>query len=354
MPCFLLAALSQPAQAIAPGDVVLDQTNIIDSSSAPFLSAHGAGSPAVMWDEVRSRWVMVFEYQSATTDPDCPHGIWGLALTTTTDLDGLTGWSTPISVYEPTVDGSYKSCVVAHPATYWRTANRRNLGVIFKGETDLSNCAVGDDPNTCVYAGIGHMNISFDNTGAYSSYGITASARVDMATLFPGTQYGFQSPVFSATSNLYTVLIQIGSDIYTSQTSNPQSANWSNVTLVQTAGATSWDADELFGQELVCGDNTGEVIAFQGGRTFSPGGAHIAEAGMGLMTSVDGGVSWSLDPNPLVTWNNDTDWRHWAAKKVGTDAYFFWVVNKVGGMLQIDRYSANVVTTPVPKNSACP
>lgn len=315
------------AHALQPGSVTFDSSPILDASSAGFMP-YGPGSSSMLYDDVNSKYVMVMEYQASWTSPICPHGVWGVALSTTTDPEGDSGWSPPIQVFEPSVDGSYKSCVAAHPEAFWLSANRRNLGIVFKAEGDTASCTVGANRNTCVYTGIGSIQVTFNRAGVVTGINPSASPLVNVAAQFPDSEFGFQSPLLFANVGEYYMLVQVAGDLYFTTATNP-TGPWSPLTYLMSPADNNfpWALDELFGQELICGA-PGEIISFQGGRTWQPGSTNILEAGWSLMRSTNNGRSWTLDPTPIVTWNNDFDWRHWSIVTLGPDEYFFFVTMK--------------------------
>lgn len=349
MLCVVTILAPTVAQALAPGDVIEDGSPIFDDTSAAF-APNGLGSPAVFWDDRLNRWIMITEYQSAATDPDCPHGIWGLAYSTTTDATGASGWTAPVSLAEPTVDGSYRSCVMAHPGGMFGynvvlgTTNYRQLYILFKAETDEAvaagtDCVLVDGQPTdrCVYTGIGRMRLQFGLAGNLVGTFITATEMISIDEPF-----GFQSPVHNVGAGEYYMLVQVGDSVYKTTSTAPAS-NWSALTLVQTPSVESWNQDEIFGPELMCGENPGELITFIGGKTFLGGGSSIAEAGWAEMTSVDDGVTWALNTVPVVSWFDDLDWRHWSSVRMGPDAYYVWLARKNAASNHLEIWRAEAV-----------
>ncbi|MEK7183478.1 MAG: hypothetical protein AAB776_02465, partial [Patescibacteria group bacterium] len=345
------------ALALAPGDVIEDGSPIFTDTSAAF-APNGFGAPSMSWDARLNRWVAILEYQSAATDPACPHGIWGLALSTTTDPDGASGWTAPQILFEPSVDGSYRSCVAAHPATLWLysaagTTNNRRLIVLFKAETDTTvaagTCPVGVNINDCTYTGIGRLGVVFNVAGNLSTTSLSGSPAISITEPF-----GFQSPIQQAGIGQYLILVQkeippavVGGPttfgIYSTTATNPNLI-WSPLTLVQSPGADSWNQDELFNPEITCSNTPGELISFQGGRTWGVG-TSIVEAGWSEMSSVDNGVTWTLGPTPIVTWFDNYDWRHWTFSRVGPDDYFIWFVRKNAATNHLEIHRAEALGT---------
>ena len=322
--------LPKQAHALQPGDVIPDVAPIFDDTSAVF-APNGLGSLSVSWDARLGRWIMIMEYQATATDPACPHGIWGLAGSMTADPTGATGWLPPISLWEPTVDGSYASCVTAHPAGLWGynaagASNNRGLHIMFKAETDTTvaaaTCPVGTNVNDCVYTGVGLLNLRFGPAGRIVNTTRSAAPLVNIDVPF-----GFQSPVQLPATGEFYLLVQIGDDIYSTRTTNPL-LGWSSLNPlpppVMSPGANSWNDSLLFNPEVVC--QNGALVSLQGGRTLA--GGVTSEGGWSEAVSLDNGVTWTLDPDPIVTWNDDLQWRHWAAVPVGQDAYYIWYVDK--------------------------
>ncbi|MEK7393368.1 MAG: hypothetical protein AAB214_12475, partial [Fibrobacterota bacterium] len=279
--------------------------------------------------------------------------------------DDRLSWTPPEILYEPSVDGTYKSCVTAHPATLWvytapGVTNNRRMVVLFKAESDLNSAActaVDADPSTCVLTGIGSMNVRFNFDGSLFA-APTPAPNLRIAT--PDEIIGFQSPAYLTSTGQFYLLIQKETIVIPGgpttfalySTTSTTGLSWSLPTLVQSPGAYSWTGNELFGQELICAAN-GDLVSFQGGRTWQGGGTSISEAGMGLMPSTDNGVTFTLDPTPIVSWFDDFDMRHWSVVRVGDDAYRMWVVNKDPSDNHLAIYYAQafgagaVVTAPV-------
>lgn len=324
----------------------VDPNVLLSDVSAPY-APNGIGSPAVVHDTKNNRLVMVFEYLSSVSDSSCPGGVWGLGLASSTDgatwtvIDGNASAGDGISpLYEPTPgDGTFRSCVTAHPTALWTTdKNNKSMRVYYKAQQGTDACDAAVPSWGCnQFTGVGDMKVSFKGNGNVES--VTHTANLDLVI---SEEFGYPN-VIQREDGQYVMLVQKKIpnvkqwNLYQA-TSSSENSGWSSLALAHSAGQYSWGTHELFSPDMMCMDD-GSISSFTGGRTIGSGGA-ITDAGWSVATSLDGGASWSQDATRQFSWSGSNEWRHWTSLRLAnSDDYLVWWTEKNAstGHLQIRR-----------------
>jgi hypothetical protein len=288
MTIILLAMIVQPAVAQEAGTFIDYPTPILEAVPGTWME-NGVGAPTVVWDEVSSRYLMIFETRLPETDPFCPVGIWGLGLATSTD--GVNWSPLPSPLLEPQV-GTFYSCVAAHPSAVF-DATRNSLYVFYKAErdTDCEDCSR--------YTGVGRLMVRFDAGGSV----IGAPSVLPSPVLPLDTPMGF--PRFVATSTENILLYAQDGAIHRATSSRLRSFVPDLAPVIE-PGFADWAEDEVLNPTVACDGS--EIVMYVGGRDLD--GWALLNAGWGRATSEDGAI-WNTELDTYFEWSDDNSWRHW-------------------------------------------
>jgi hypothetical protein len=280
--------------------------------------ANGVGAPSVAYDTVRGRYVMVFEVRLPESDPNCPVGRWGLGLAVSTDGINWTAGASPL--FEPK-DGTYFSCVAAHPTVFFGEGADQ-IVVLFKAEQGLDACDGGTPSWGCEqYTGVGRMRARFQPAG-----GVSRTYHTAEPVLALDENFGFPKVVRSA-GVWYMMLTKRPSAFMAT------SGALSDFTLIPEPvlepGLTSWTEDELFNPAMVCEDSPiFPLTSYVGGRDTNVIGM-VEYAGWGKAISSTG-IDWLLGAAPYFEWVDDSEWRHWDVLRVGASDQLVFFSEKDG------------------------
>mgnify|MGYP001583823648 CR=1 FL=1 len=325
----------------------VDPNILLSDVSVPY-APNGIGSPSVVRDSKQNRLMMVFDYQSAVVNANCPGGVWGLGLATSLDgaswsvIDGNSSTSDGISpLYQPTPsDGTFRSCVTAHPSALWTAdSNKKSMRVYYKAQQGTDACNTAAPSWGCnQYTGVGDMKVSFKGNGGVES--VAHTANLDLVI---SEEFGYPNVIQRASDDQYVMLVQKKIpnvkqwNLYQT-TSVSENSGWGSLALAQSSGPHSWNTSEVFSPDMMCMDD-GSLMSFTGGRTLNASWA-ITEAGFSEATSVDDGATWTQDATRQFSWSGGNEWRHWTALRVAnSDDYLIWWTEKnaTTGHLQIRR-----------------
>lgn len=287
--------------------------------------ATSIGSPSVVWDSIRERWFMLFETLTATVDPDCPQGVWGVGAATSEDGVTWTPYSTPI--LNPVPSGTrFFNCVASHPTGVFLPSGNGQIVVFFKAEQSLDACALNTPTWGCdVKTGFGRAQITLNVSGDPSVIGI-GTKPVHTPT---ATNYGF--PKVVKDGNQYRILYQAYPDIVSTSsavfTSFPAATTEIELINGEKYG-TTYAIDEWYNPSFVCDDDPAFPYAvFVGARNTN--GATVVEGAWGKATrDVWAGGSFALDLTPQVTWSTNEEWRHYDVTRFSDDTYAVWFSEK--------------------------
>ena len=291
---------------------------VLSPQSGLTWASESVGAPSVAYDTVHDRFIMAFEARTPTTDADCPQGVWALGLATSTDGISWTVRSTPLIEPSPG-DGTYYSCVAAHPAAVFRAVNNGELYVLFKAEQDEDTCTSG-----CPYKGLGGVKVVFNASGNVSNVVIASSPVLSFSG--PGGH-----PSFVKDGNNFKLLYQRYPDIYRTQSTNINSFSTGLVTFDASydwAGNESvgWEYDEFKSPSVLCDDSVAFPFAAWVGSVDTNFGEVVA-GGWGKAIS-SSGASWDLSTSAIETWSDDDSWRHWDMLRLTTGDYLVWYSKK--------------------------
>ncbi|HHO53791.1 MAG TPA: hypothetical protein ENK18_23690 [Deltaproteobacteria bacterium] len=319
--CLLLLSTSARAQ------VFLDQGEVLAPDPGVLWASESIGAPAVTYDSIRDRFLMVFESRTPFTDASCPQGIWTLGLATSPD--GTTWTIIPTPLLQPSPgSGTFYSCVAAHPAAVFSPTGNGRMQVVFKAEQDTVGCGAGP----CPYTGIGRLRVLFDAQGDVSTVNVQATPILPLTTAG-----GF--PSIASDGSSYYMIYQSYPNVYFSQSGSflsfPAGTLAFDVaafggapgTADTAAAGPQWVYDEFFSPSLICDDSVPFPWAVWVGSRDTNFGAVINGAwGKGIRTAAV--ADWLLATTPTKTWANDDDWRHWDMLRLITGDYLMWYSKK--------------------------
>jgi len=328
----LVLLLSAPSLAQVPADWVLDKVNPVlepDISGALPWMENSVGAPTVVYDNLRDRFIMIFE--SRILDPvdgaavGCSQGVWGLGMAESTDGLNWTIRNTPLIEPVPG-SGTYFSCVAAHPTALFETPpGTGGIVVWFKTEQDeaaQATCGTPNEPSWGCdqYTGIGRMRIMLNNAGNITNINVKNTPSIPPAA-FPSIGY----PKVYKKTGQYRMLLSFYPDIWT--TTSATHDGWAAPTQVMEVadytGAITWVRDEFFNPSSLCDDTvTFPLAAFPGGR--HTGALGVVESGGWGKAISSTGTSWVLGVAAQQEWANDNEFRHWDITRLVTGEYLIW------------------------------
>ncbi len=329
----VLLTFAAAAHAQVAGDWILDTTTPVlepDTSGALPWMENSVSSPSVAYDPIRDQFYMVFE--SRILDPadgalvGCPQGLWGLGLATSPD--GVTWTVDPDPIIEPVPgDGTYFSCVAAHPTILFETPIQAPNGTIvvwFKAEQDegvQALCGLPTEPNWgCEqYTGVGRIRVPLFPDGTVHSVRIRGNPVIG-AGAFPSIGY----PKVYNDAGTYQMLVTMYPDIWVSDSIDHNAFGPPTVVMevADYQGAITWVRDEFFNPTAVCDDSaTFPLASFVGGRDTDFGAVLSGGWGKAISTT---GLSWVLGVDAQQEWFTDDEWRHWDILRLITDDYLVW------------------------------
>ncbi len=348
-----------PALAVVPADWTLVATPVIDSTTTPYdTSANGVGSPSVEWDPITNQFIMVFEYKTDIVSALCTGGVWGLGIARSPDNVTWTVDANPLYVPTPG-DGTYYSCVTAHPAVMWSensidgTAGD-DLRVYFKAQQGTDACLAGTPSWGCnTYTGVGDILVELDAAGLVENIDIAPVPDVYM-----DQEFGYGNVIQRGSDGKYVMLLQQKAletsrrwDIYALSSFDERSGWGSAYKVMQPSTAISWASNELYTPTLMCMPQVGAnfpLRAFIAGHTYT--GAAITSAGWAVTNNNNGlGYLWTVPGAPQFSWTNGDEWKHLDGLRIGPDEYMIWFAEKntATGKIQIRTGSTtnNVFTS---------
>lgn len=308
------------------GSFTVHEDVLIAGEPGTFYEA-GVGAPTVVWDGVSSRYIMIFETPLGT-DPLCPVGVWGLGVALSTD--GVNWNVAPNPVVEPTPgDGSYYSCVAAHPSASFDTETNTML-IFFKGEQGTDACDSETPTWGCeTWTGLGRMLVFLNDDGTVRSRSLSAEP-----VLTVGQNFGF--PKFVEVDGVYNILFSIYPNIYRATGTTINSLTMDPEPILEPSKTLFWANQEVFNPAAACEASSGfPYVSYFGGRNTSSWLITDAGWGKAISASADSG-SWFRNENPYFSWGNESDWRHWEVLLVGTsDHLVFFSEKDASGKPQI-------------------
>jgi hypothetical protein len=315
--CGMALGLSWTAHAQEPGDFVINPAILLEANTGGSgYMINGVGSPTVVYDTSRDRYIMVFEVKLPVVDENCPVGRWALGIAYSDDALVWEPEEEPLLLPE---EGTFYNCVAAHPNAVFSSARDR-MYVVYKAEQSLDACDEEEPSWGCdQYTGVGRLRVEFDDEGTI----------VDRFTprnpiLAVGQNFGWPK-VVSSGSYWYLMFTRQPDAMLTrgvklSDMAVPEEAAISPTSLV------SWANDEIVNPALLCEDNPSfPLSAFFGGRSLD--GPTVVSAGWGKAISATG-LSWAYGEDTFFEWSDDESWRHWDVLRVGTDEYLVWFSEK--------------------------
>ena len=160
---FALTALAQQ-----PADWQFVSGPVLSPNPGISFMSQSIGSPTVVYDTLRNRFIMLFESKTPTVDARCPQGVWAIGAAVSTDGINWTPFSTPIINPNPSL-GRFFSCVAAHPtALFSATQPTANGGIlfVFKAEQRNDACATSTPSWGCdIQTGFGRAIIQLNASG---------------------------------------------------------------------------------------------------------------------------------------------------------------------------------------------
>jgi hypothetical protein len=313
----LLFGMMGTASAQDVGAFVTHPAPVLTAKAGTFYQ-NGVGAPTVVYDEVLGRYIMVFEARLPETDARCPVGVWGLGVATSTDGLSWNVFPTPIVRPNPG-DGTYYSCVAAHPTAVFDSSSNMML-LFFKGEQGTDACDLLSPSWGCdTWTGVGRVFMPMSASGVPLAVNVSSSP-----VLTVGQNFGF--PKFVKVGSTYNLMLSIYPNIYRATSSNVTSFTLDPTPAITPITTVTWANQEVFNPAATCEDaGPFGYSSYFGGRTLSSWA--IADAGWGKGISSDG-ASWFLNESPYYTWDDDSDWRHWEVLRVGVADHLVYFSEK--------------------------
>lgn len=322
----LLLAASALAQTPSDWDIHPD----VLLTGADVSWGETIGSPSVVYNTRDSQYYMFFESRLATTDPDCPAGLWAIGLATSPNgLDNWTVRTQPIVNPAPNAASpTFHSCVAAHPgAIYRETAQGGIIDVFFKGEQADDACDGGAQSWGCgQYTGVGRYRIRFDSNGNFFDQTLFTTPVVSSETNF-----GYPKPLRYTAANGTTTWLMSYTDYPNVRIAAAPSPGgpWTDqgvILDVDVEGTTaSWVENEFFSSALACRDAGALPFeVFMGGRDTRY--AFVIGGGVGKAVSITGVAgSWNVGPTPFFSFLGDDQFRHWDVLRLeSSNDYLMW------------------------------
>jgi len=326
--CWAMAA----ALCALPASSALAQTaaswtflggSVLSPQSTVTFASESIGSPSVVYDSIRDRFVMVFESRTPSTDPDCPAGIWALGMATSPNGTTWTMTTSPLLLPVPG-SGNYFSCVAAHPAAVFLGGGNGSMQVFFKAQQDTAACATTIPSWGCgEYTGVGRMRVRFDAVGAVQSISVQASPALSPAG---GVAEGYPSVIKDGSTFYMAVQHYPNIELSSSASFTTFPAPTPVIELKDHLGVVPWVDDEFFNPSLMCDDSVAFPFAmFVGGRDTS-----FAKIRSGAMSKAISSASilWALSATPQVEWSTDDEYRHWDTQRLITGDYLLWFTER--------------------------
>jgi hypothetical protein len=320
----LLFSVNAHAQA---SDAFSVDSNIMLSASASHGDGHltnGAGAPVVFRD-ARGEYKMIYETRLPQTDSRCPVGIWGLGVATSPDGINWTPDDDILLAPNPG-DGSYYSCVAAHPTVSYK-ANLDRATVLFKAEQGSDACNSGTPSWGCDrFSGLGRVIVYFQSNGEVRTTVTTSSPIMTV-----GQDFGF--PKLTRVGNLNFLMYSVRPAIHRTTAAGLGSFGHTKNPVLR-AGGVTWGSNQLFNPSSACDDTspTFKYWSYFGGlNTVTPNSPSVVSAGWGKAISNDG-QTWFQNADPYFEWSDNDSWRHWDMLVVesGTPEYLVYHSEKDG------------------------
>ena len=317
--CMGLSSTEANAQEV--GSFTIHEDVLLAGEPGTFYAA-GAGAPTVGWDGVSERYIMVFETPLGT-DPLCPVGVWGLGVALSTD--GLTWNVASNPIINPTPgNGSYYSCVAAHPTASFDTASNTML-IFFKGEQGTDACDTTTPSWGCeTWTGLGRILVHLNPDGSVASKSVSAEP-----VLVVGQNFGF--PKFVEVDGVYNILFSIYPNIYRATGTSINALTMDDPDpILEPSKTIFWANQEVFNPAAACEASSGfPYVSYFGGRNTSEWLITDAGWGKAISASAEGG-SWFRNENAYFSWGTESDWRHWEVLLVGTEDHLVFYSEKDG------------------------
>lgn len=320
---FALSALAQQPSdwQFLPGPVLSPNPAI------PFMS-QSIGSPTVVYDTLRNRFIMLFEAKTTATDPRCPQGIWAIGAAFSPDGINWTPFPTPIINPNP-ANSRFFSCVAAHPsAVFVPNQPTANGGVlfVFKAEQVNDACASATPNWGCnVQTGFGRAMLRL------TAAGNPLSVTIRTSPIYQPSVLSFGYPKFVEDASGVHFLYQGYPDIISLEGPSLITLGSQDTALraLDYKSSVPWVQDEFFNPSLICDDDPAFPYAtFVGGRDTNATG--VVSGGWGkAIDDVWGDASqFMLDTTAQQTWTGNDAWRHFEVTKLTTDEYLVWYSQK--------------------------
>lgn len=318
------------ARAQAPADWQFVPGAVLSPDPGfPYMS-QSIGSPAVVYDTLRGRFLMFFESKTTTIDARCPQGVWALGAAWSNDGVNWTPFPSAVLTPNPT-QTKWWSCAISHPTAIFSPTAYAGAGGVFvmvKGEQRNDACAVVAPSWGCdVLTGIGRMQVQLDASGDPIRVFAQATPNIEP------TVATFGYPKLVQKTGVYRVLYQGYPDIWSTFNTTPgvfpAGNNAVEIAHADAALAVTWARNELFNPSLLCGDDPVYTYAsFVGGRATQ--GATIVSGGWGkAIDDVWGGLNaFLLDATAQQEWMGNDAWRHWDVTRLTTGEYLVWFDEK--------------------------
>ncbi len=323
---------------------------LIDIDDVATWSRTGPGAPTVVWDG--SQYVMLFEsrlteayisslnaegdYEGCRNRPDRDRVVWGLGRATSPDGFNWTVDPEPVLIPQ---EGTYYHCQVAQP-TVVLDPETDEWHLYFKAQQRWERHLAldGSDPfGPSRFTGVGY---------AVSTDGETFTVPDAQPVLPIQQDFGYPSIVRTELEEWgeprWFMYIAIRPELILATSQDPD-MGWDFYTgedvdpvAVLSPGRARWADDLVFNPSAVCEppDETFPFTAFVGGQDVLSSGSIVA-AGLGRATSVDGLELFLSTDSPYFTWDNNSDFRHWEAMRVGEDYVVWFSAKDADGNLRV-------------------
>jgi hypothetical protein len=342
--------LATAAHAQTPGSWQFVTGAVLEPNPAISYMSQSIGSPTVIYDTNRDRFMMIFETRTPTVDARCPQGVWTLGFATSPDGVTWTPRSTPLLNVVPG-SGRWFSCALSHPtALYTPTAYGGNgiITMFAKGEQDTAACDVTTPSWGCdTITGIGLIQIYLTAAGDPQIVAVRSTPVLDPPPTANATLYGFPKAVRKG--GVYRILYQVYPDIWSAFSGNltsfPDTQQQLELAKDDVRLTTPWVRNELFNPSLVCDDDPSFPYAgYVGGRHTNGTGVVSGGWGKAIDNAWGGTSTFALDATAQVEWVGDDAWRHWDVHRLTTGDYLVWFDEKDASGNNIIRFGGTTLT----------
>lgn len=314
---------------------LVHHANYIVSPVSGTYSRNGIGSPSVTYDPYNDQYVMAFKSLLDPADypagsfTDCPVGVWGIGLATSSDGLSWTVQSTPLLL---PADGEHYECVLAHPSIMYDGSKWR---LWFKAEQGTDACAVTTPSWGChQYTGVGYaeLNNADLNSGSWT---LNSTPVINRPT--NATHLGYPDVIRHDEDGetWYTMFVEFQTEIFTftsddglvwSQNDPFETIRYGNMPWVQ-----DWNANdtEFYNIASSCQDSGSRQTVVAVGAREIVTWPTIDDIRMGFVSSSGDFSHFDSVTSSLITGQSgDVPYRHFDILNIGDGHFLVYYTEK--------------------------